>query len=250
MPHAAVTRVPHSLARLRVASTTIVIALAGAVTCGSQPMQPSGPPSSGREYADPQGRFSFKYPASFGTTAPGTNDGFQDRVAAVRFSVFSSGGIGGEAVLTRGAPSLDVQAAGGLYDAIASEALSDAARRLVSQVLPPLTRDTLCDALARERHIDPSAATFASLSAQQREALSGLDRIGNVDPVVLRCGVSGDTVTFHKEAAMVEGGPRRHVYGAVRFLSGQNATFQLIRAGAAPDEAVIADMQGVVTSFR
>jgi hypothetical protein len=36
--------------------------------------------------------------------------------SAVRFSVFSSQGIGGEAVLTQNRLSLDVQAAGGLYD--------------------------------------------------------------------------------------------------------------------------------------
>lgn len=164
--------------------------------------------------------------------------------------MFSGGGIGGEAVLTRGSPSLDVQAAGGLYDDIASEALSNAARQLVEQVLPPLTRDTLCDQLGRERHLDLSDATFAALSARQREALGELDRIGNVDPVILRCSVSADMVTFYKHASMVPGGPRRHVYGAVRFLSGQYSTFQLIRAGAAIDDAVITEMQDVVSSFR
>jgi hypothetical protein len=70
-----------------------------------------------REYADPARRFRFFSPASFGEPSPGTNDGFGDRVAAIRFSVFSSG-IGGEAALTRGSPVIDLQAAGGLYDAI------------------------------------------------------------------------------------------------------------------------------------
>jgi hypothetical protein len=236
--------------RLVLRSMTVAIALSGAATGGSQPMQLSSATQSSREYADPQGRFTFAYPAAYGTASPGTNTGFRNRVAAIRFTVFSSGGIGGEAVLTRGAPSLDVQAAGGLYDDIASEALSDAARQMVERVLPPLTRDTLCDQLGRERHVDPSAAAFASLGARQRQALGELDRLGNIDPVMLRCSVSGDTVTFHKHASMVPGGPRRHVYGAVRFLGGQDSTFQLIRAGAAIDDAVITEMQGVVTSFR
>src|SRR5262245_11012203 len=43
------------------------------------------------EYVDPARRFRFMYPSEFGTTVPGTNDGFQDRVAAIRFSVFSNG---------------------------------------------------------------------------------------------------------------------------------------------------------------
>ena len=72
---------------------------------------------SQREYRDPGGRFRFSYPAAFGAPSSGTNDGFEDRVAAVRFAVFSSG-IGGEAALTRGFPVVDLQAAGGLYDAI------------------------------------------------------------------------------------------------------------------------------------
>jgi hypothetical protein len=54
-----------------------------------------------REYADPARRFRFSCPASFGEPSPGTNDGFGDRVAAIRFSLFSSA-IGGEAALTRG----------------------------------------------------------------------------------------------------------------------------------------------------
>ena len=41
-----------------------------------------------REYVDPQGRFRFAYPSSFGTASRGTNDGFGDRVAAVLESDF------------------------------------------------------------------------------------------------------------------------------------------------------------------
>ena len=72
-----------------------------------------------RPYTDPQGRFRFEYPASFGAPQRGTNDGFGDRLAAVRFSGLT--GLGGEAVLTRGPLVLDMQALGGLYDPIALE---------------------------------------------------------------------------------------------------------------------------------
>ena len=73
-----------------------------------------------RVYGDPRGRFTFSYPAAFGATSPGTNDGFEDRLAAVRFSTFPAM-FGGEAVLTRGFPLLDLQAVGGLDHALTLE---------------------------------------------------------------------------------------------------------------------------------
>src|SRR5436853_7658332 len=85
------------------------------------------PPESLSTYHDPQNRFTFSYPASFGATSPGTNNGFGDRVASIRFSAFSSGVrrgevvLGGEATLTRGFPMVDLQVAGGLYDALTVE---------------------------------------------------------------------------------------------------------------------------------
>ena len=68
-------------------------------------------------YEDPAGRFTFFYPSTFGLPAAGTNDGFEDRVAAVRFSMFPAM-LGGEAVLTRGTPLIDLQAVGGLDDSL------------------------------------------------------------------------------------------------------------------------------------
>src|SRR5438477_9815308 len=73
-----------------------------------------------KPYRDPGGRFTFFYPAAFGIASPGTNDGFGDRVSAVRFSSFPAR-YGGEAVLTRGFPLIDLQAAGGLYDSLTLE---------------------------------------------------------------------------------------------------------------------------------
>src|SRR5512143_1686288 len=87
------------------------------------------PPSGWVKYEDPSGRFQFLYPISFGTPGPGTNNGFGDRIASIRFADFSSGVrggtlvLGGEATLTRGRVYIDLQAVGGLYDSIALEAL-------------------------------------------------------------------------------------------------------------------------------
>jgi hypothetical protein len=202
------------------------------------------------DYQDPAGRFTFSYPQTFGTTATGTDNGFGNRVAAVRFAVFSTLGIGGEAVLTQGPPSIDVLAVGGLYDDIASGTLPPAIKSAVTGVLPALTLANFCDQLARERHIDSTSPAFSSLTAAQRSALDGLDRMGNTAPRVTRCDVKGDIVVFDKEASLGAGGPARRVYGAVRFLSGRLSTFQLVRAAGAADAALLDEIVRVVTSFR
>ena len=75
-------------------------------------------PDAMAEYVDARNGFQFLYPASFATPSPVTNHGFGERVASVRFSVFSAG-LGGEAVLTRGFTLIDLQAVGRLYDSIA-----------------------------------------------------------------------------------------------------------------------------------
>ena len=129
-----------------------------------------------RAYADPARRFRFSYPASFGEPSPGTNNGFGDRVAAIRFSVFSSG-IGGEAALTRGFPVIDLQAAGGLYDAIVLEVFPEVIRRQILGALQPLSATNFCNQIAVEQHLDPQAAVFATLTAQQRIG----DRLGGPD---------------------------------------------------------------------
>lgn len=201
-----------------------------------------------REYHDAARRFRFSYPASFGNPSVGTNDGFGDRVAAVRFSVFSSG-IGGEAALTRGFPVIDVQAAGGLYDAITLEAFPDALRNQIVGALPPLNAANFCKQIAVEQHLDPQSGAFAKLTAQQRSALAAADRMRNANPRIVSCVVDGSTVTFDKEVSFVPGGPRQHVYGAVRFLDAPYSTFQIVRAGPAPDTAVLKEMAMVVRSF-
>lgn len=71
----------------------------------------------------------------------------------------------------------------------------------------------------------------------------------NVTPRVLRCIVDGTTVTFDKEVASQPGGPRQHVYGAIRFLESPYATFQVVRAGSGPDLAVLSQMASLVKSW-
>jgi hypothetical protein len=202
-----------------------------------------------RDYVDAARGFSFSYPAAFGAPSPGTNDGFADRVAAIRFAVFSAG-LGGEAALTRGRPVVDLQAAGGLYDAIALEIFPDDVRRVIVQALPPLSAENFCQQLALEQHLDPQVGALSQLTEQQRAAISSADRLRNVNPQVVQCTVSGTIVTFDKEAAFQPGGPRQHVYGAIRFLEPPYATFQIVRAGPAPDPAVLDDLSEVVRSWN
>ena len=203
---------------------------------------------AGVEYADAGGRFRFSYPSAFGAPLRGTNDGFEDRVAAIRFAVFSSG-IGGEAALTRGFPLVDIQAVGGLYDSIALEVFPGPLRRLIVQALPPLSPTNFCQLLGQEQHLDPQIAALSQLTAQQRAAVASVDRMRNVAPRVIQCVVNDTTVTFDKEAGFQPGGPRQHIYGAVRFLEAPYSTFQIVRAGPAPDPAVLNQMTAIVRSW-
>jgi len=196
---------------------------------------------AGREYVDQGRRFRFSYPAAFGAPSTGTNDGFEDRVAAIRFATFSSG-IGGEAALTRGLPVIDIQAVGGLYDAIALEVFPEPMRRLIVAALPPLSITNFCQLLAQEQHLDPQVAALSPLTAPQKAVVTSVDRMRNVSPRVIQCVVSGPTVTFDKEVGFQPGGPRQHVYGAVRFLEAPYTTFQIVRAGPVPDPAVLSQM--------
>lgn len=208
-------------------------------------------------YRDPQNRFVFSYPAEFGAPSAGTNNGAGDRLVAIRFSEFSAGVrggaivLGGEAVLTRGFPFLDIQAAGGLYDEITLEVFPDPMRAVVLRSLPRLTVSNFCAEIARERHVDPASAAFQSFNAPQKQALANVDRMRNVAPKIVRCDVTRDTVRFDKEVAFEAGGPRQHVYGAVRFLPEPYSTFQLIRGGANPPPGAVLDqIAEVVRSWR
>jgi hypothetical protein len=200
------------------------------------------------DYRDPQGRFTFSYPASWGETSVGTDNGFGNRVAALRFSVFTIPGVGGEAVLGQGPPSLDVQAAGGLYDDIVSGTLPAPALKAIAGVLPRLSAANVCDQLGREQHVDAAAPAF-SLPEKFRIGIGMLDRLGNVAPTVRRCVADGEIVTFDKEASVSAGGARRRTYGAIKFLTGRYSMFAIVRAAGNPSSALLAEIRNAVASF-
>jgi hypothetical protein len=151
--------------------------------------------------------------------------------------------------LTRGLPVVDIQAAGGLYDPISLEVFPEPTRRLIVQALTPLNVTNFCQQIALEQHLDPQVGALAGLTAQQKSAIAATDRMRNVSPRVLQCVVDGTTVTFDKEVAFQPCGPRQHVYGAIRFLEGPYATFQIVCAGPAPRSAVLGQLAAVVKSW-
>jgi hypothetical protein len=210
------------------------------------------------KYVDPEGRFTFYYPPEFGTPSPGTNNGYGQNVASIRFSAFSSGvragGIvlGGEATLTRGFVLVDLQALGGLYDSITLEAFPEPLRSRIISNLVPLTPSNFCNEFIRSRHVDAGAAAFAGLTAQQREALLRADRFRNINPQLQRCGFTEDTVVFDKEASFDGQSPadRQHIYGVVRFLPPPYSSFQIVRATKQPPaEGMLSKMAELVRSL-
>ncbi len=205
-------------------------------------------PAPPRRYEDPAGRFAFTYPAAFGTTAPGTNNGFEGRAASVRFSSFPAA-YGGEAVLTRGFPLIDLQAVGGLYDSITLEIFPAPLRAAVLAHLPRLGLDNFCAALGELRHVDPALPAFGSLGPQQQQAIAAVDVMRNAEVRVIECRTVGDTVVFDKERAVQPGFPRQHVYGAVRFLPEPWSTFQLVAGGEPPDRASLGAIEALVRSL-
>ena len=181
------------------------------------------------------------------------------RVAAVRFSEFSSGVqngkivLGGEVALTKSFVLVDIQALGGLYDSITLEAFPDTLRNNILSNLPVLTTTNFCGELAKEHHIDINKAAFSSLNQQQKDAIVGLDQTRNIDPKIIRCDVVGDTVTFHKEATFEAGQAkaRQNIYGAIRFLKSPFSSFQLIRVTVeAPTQEMLDNITSVVKSFN
>jgi hypothetical protein len=216
--------------------------------CGIMGLMVLQPPTM-RLYRDPAGRFTFSYPSSFGSTSTGTNDGFQDRVAAVGFSTFPAR-FKGEAVLTRGFPLFDLQAVGGLYDGLTLEIFPAALRALVVRQLPRLSATNLCEALERPRHLDPNLAEFASLPPPQRESISQVDVMRNANPRLVECRTDGDVVVFDKQRSFRDGDPVQHVYGAVRFLPAPFSTFQVIAGGDPPRGAILTALADLVTSFK
>jgi hypothetical protein len=206
-------------------------------------------PATTTVYRDPAGRFTFSYPSGFGSTSPGTSDGFLDRVAVFRFSSFPAR-FGGEPALTKGFPLIDLQALGGLYDHLTLEIFPEPLRSRVVSQLPRLTLTNFCSALAAPRHLDPALPVFSALKPQERDAIGATDMMRNANPRVIECQTSGDLITFDKERAFAPGYPAQHVYGTVKFLAGTYSSFQLIAGGDTPSPAMLKTIEELVGSFK
>jgi len=197
-------------------------------------------------HRDPRGRFEFNYPPAYGTTSPGSDDGYRDRVAAVRFSALQ--GLGGEAALTKGRVVIDIQAAGGLYDEIMLQVFPAPIRQRLEEILPPLSLENFCDIIAQADHLPRDAP----LDVKTAELARTADHARNIDPKVLLCDRSGSVVTFHKQATFTSGAAtaRQHLYGAVRFLPPPYSSFQFVRGSlSSPNAAALADITRMVQSF-
>lgn len=204
-------------------------------------------------YRDPDGRFTFEYPKAWGQVTVGTNDGFGGRVAARKFSEGPGGRLGGEAVLTRGRVMVDLQALGGLYDAISLEMLPPAIAATVNRELINPGAKNFCDLLGQESHLNLTHPNLKKLNPQVRSAIIGLDHTRNVKPQVIQCVRQGDTVTFHKATTFRAGAveARQHVYGAIRFLRDRFSSFQLVLGDTRPPAGeTLSTLTAVVKSLR
>jgi hypothetical protein len=181
-------------------------------------------------YRDADGRFQFTYPPAFGVPGPGTDSGYGGRVAVVRFT--GLGGLGGEAVLTSGAVSVDLQALGGLYDTIALQIFRPADVPRVRAAVPALTADNFCRLLGAADHLGATP----SLSGPLLDAARQVDRMRNIDPAVVNCSADGEAIAFQKTATYQAGAvsSRQHIFGAIRFLAGRYWSFQIVRASGSP----------------
>ncbi len=80
-----------------------------------------------------------------------------------------------------------------------------------------------------------------------------LDGFGHHEPRLLSFSPDGATATFDITAAIGtgKGTPRRHVFGAVRFMKGQYSSVQLIQSGLkAPSAEYLDVLRNVVNSFQ
>ena len=225
------------------AALIMALTVRSGVVFGGQPSTPLAPVA---EHRDSQGRFRFTYPRSYGATSPGTNDGFAGRVS-VRFAS-PPAPLGGELVLTRGFPYVDIQAVGGLYDSIALEVFPDALRQRVVAQLPRLTMQNFCDALGRATHLDVDSPALAGVTPEQRGAIRRLDLTRSVDPKVLRCDVANGVLVFDKETAFQAGAPRQRIFGAIRFVEGDASSVQLVAGAAVPPKGLVDEIAAVVRS--
>ena len=100
-----------------------------------------------RTFTDSEVGLTFTYPTAFGDPVRGSDHGFEERRAAIRFPTLNA-----EAVLTAGPVLVDFQAVSGLYDHFALQVLPEAARVQITTALPVLRAESFCEALASADH--------------------------------------------------------------------------------------------------
>lgn len=218
----------------------------GVVSGGQSVTSSATQPVPLTEHRDAQGRFRFAYPRSYGAASPGTNDGFNGR-SSVRFASPPSP-LGGELVLTRGFPYVDLQAVGGLYDSIALEVFPDALRGRIVAQLPRLSAKTFCTALGQTTHLDVDSPSLASFTPDQRAGIRRLDLVRSIDAKVARCESVNGVIAFHRVVRFQEGAPYQHIFGAIRFLEGEVSSVQLVAGAGLPPLALVDEMAAIVRS--
>jgi hypothetical protein len=186
--------------------------------------------------------FTFEYPPAFGEPVRGSDDGFEDRRAALRFDR-----QGLDVVLTSGRVLVDHQAVSGLHDHFALQVLPERPRAQLLTVLPPLDAATFCAQLAAADHV-----TGLTLPPDVQSMARMADTMQRHSPRVETCERRGTIVRFSRRAQAVAGSAATEtsVFGAVRFLDGPFSSFQVIgRSAASPDAAMLASLERIVESF-
>jgi hypothetical protein len=199
-----------------------------------------------RTFVDSDRGLAFTAPEHYGAPVRGTDSGFRNRVAAYKFPSLS--GVGGEAVLTAGFIDVDLQAVGGLYDAIARGVLQDTDVPVVVAALTPLTANNFCAVLGATNR-----AAGLKLPPRLLAAAERLDAMRNISPVVHRCTVTSGIAVFHKETTFQSAtvSARQHLFGAVHFLGAPYSSFQVIRGlPSAPSADDLDTLARIVQSFR
>ena len=216
-------------------------------------------------YTDPQGRFEFSYPQEFGTPVPDIRVDMPggDKGELIKFPEFSYGLRGGKIILEgclvirAGRTWVQAQALGGLYDPIIAGGLIGAFPPKIKDKIQSLAENinvnNFCSELSKPEHIRADDPDMQELAPEINQVVTGVDSMGNLNPKVISCTTSANTVVFHKQAVFQSGQvtSMRQIYGAVRFLKWPFSSVQLIRISAdAPSKELLDTMLRIVNSFK
>jgi len=216
-------------------------------------------------FRDAQNRFEFSYPANFGTPIFDikVDVSGDDSGEAFFFPQFSHGVSNGKVVLEgdfvvrSGRVWVGAQALGGLYDPISVggfiSAFPPILQKKLFELAEGLTMSNFCDELSKTEHIAIDDPSLVDLSGERKQAVIELDRMRNLNPKVITCKISGDTVVFDKQvlAQFGEFSGIQHIYGAIRFMKGPFTSVQFIRITCEPpSDELLEIMAKVVQSFK